>query len=143
MLGHACVRVIKVLVDTQPGYFNSISKNGIFCEKFARSMSIENNSLKAEHLLILREACSLPNDRHDNTSDCPLYTLKNLFKLFPYTFRQCGHHFDRYPGGGGGGGGGGGALPINGLMGMCRLMGSHFHAWTDYNGVAFSSIFIG
>ena len=40
-------------------------------------------------------------------------------------------------------GGGGGALPINGLMGMCRWMGSHFHDWTDYNGVAFSSIFIG
>ena len=38
-------------------------------------------------------------------------------------------------------GGGGGALPINGLMGMCRWMGSHFHDWTDYNGVAFSSIF--
>jgi len=36
---------------------------------------------------------------------------------------------------------GGGALPINGLMGMCRWMGSHFHDWTDYNGVAFSSIF--
>ena len=56
-----------------------------------------------------------------------------------------------YPGGGGGGGGEnrggalpinpGGALPINGLMGMCRWMGSHFHDWTDYNGVAFSSIF--
>ena len=36
---------------------------------------------------------------------------------------------------------GGGALPINGLMGMCRWMGSHFHDRTDYNGVAFSSIF--
>ena len=36
---------------------------------------------------------------------------------------------------------GGGTLPINGLMGMCRWMGSHFHDWTDYNGVAFSSIF--
>ena len=38
-------------------------------------------------------------------------------------------------------GGGGGALPINGLMGMCRWMGSHFHDRTDYNGAAFSSIF--
>ena len=38
-------------------------------------------------------------------------------------------------------GGGGGALPINGLMGMCRWMGSHFHNVTDYNGVTFSSIF--
>jgi len=37
--------------------------------------------------------------------------------------------------------GGGGALPIKGLMGMCRWRGSHFHDWTDYNGVAFSSIF--
>ena len=35
----------------------------------------------------------------------------------------------------------GGALPINGLMGMCRLIGSHFHDWTDYNGVAFSSTY--
>ena len=35
----------------------------------------------------------------------------------------------------------GGTLPINGLMGMCRLMGSHFHDRTDYNGAAFSSIF--
>ena len=25
-----------------------------------------------------------------------------------------------------------------GLMGMCRWMGSHFHGWIDYNGVAFS-----
>ena len=39
---------------------------------------------------------------------------------------------------GGGGGGGGGALPSNRLMGMCRWMGSHFHDWIDYNGVAFS-----
>ena len=31
-----------------------------------------------------------------------------------------------------------GALPYKGLMGMCRWMGSHFHDWTDYNGVAFS-----
>ena len=35
-------------------------------------------------------------------------------------------------------GGGGGALPSNRLMGMCRWMGSHFHDWIDYNGVAFS-----
>ena len=34
--------------------------------------------------------------------------------------------------------GGGGALPSNRLMGMCRWMGSHFHGWIDYNGVAFS-----
>ena len=24
------------------------------------------------------------------------------------------------------------------LIGMCRLMGSHFHDWFDYNGVPFS-----
>ena len=36
---------------------------------------------------------------------------------------------------------GGGALPSNGLLGMCRWMGSHFHDSTDYNGVTFSSIF--
>ena len=26
-------------------------------------------------------------------------------------------------------------------MGMCRWMGSHFHDWIDYNGVAFSTEF--
>ena len=36
------------------------------------------------------------------------------------------------------GGGGGGLLPYKRLMGMCRWMGSHFHNWIDYNGVAFS-----
>ena len=36
---------------------------------------------------------------------------------------------------------GGGALPINGIMGMCRWMGSHFHDWIDYNWVAFSTEF--
>ena len=39
------------------------------------------------------------------------------------------------------GGGGGAALTSNGLLGMCRWMGSHFHDSTEYNGVAFSSIF--
>ena len=34
--------------------------------------------------------------------------------------------------------GGGGVLLSNGLMGMCRWMGSHFHDSFDYNGVAFS-----
>ena len=34
--------------------------------------------------------------------------------------------------------GGGGVLPYKRLIGMCRWMGSHFHAWSDYNGVAFS-----
>ena len=34
--------------------------------------------------------------------------------------------------------GGGELLLSNRLMGMCRWMGSHFHDWMDYNGVAFS-----
>ena len=34
--------------------------------------------------------------------------------------------------------GGGGVLPSKRLLGMCRWMGSHFHNWTDYNGVTFS-----
>ena len=37
-----------------------------------------------------------------------------------------------------GAGGGGMVLPSNRLMGMCSWMGSHFHDWVDYNGVAFS-----
>ena len=40
--------------------------------------------------------------------------------------------------GGGGGGGWGMVLPSNRLMGMCSWMGSHFHDWVDYNGLAFS-----
>ena len=32
----------------------------------------------------------------------------------------------------------GGVLTYKRLMGMCRWMGSHFHDWIDYNGVAFS-----
>ena len=35
---------------------------------------------------------------------------------------------------------GGGVLPYKSLMGMCRWMGSHFHDWIDYNGVAFSIV---
>ena len=33
---------------------------------------------------------------------------------------------------------GGGVLHYKRLIGMCRWMGSPFHDWTDYNGVAFS-----
>ena len=36
------------------------------------------------------------------------------------------------------GGGGRVVLPYKRLIGMCRWMGSHFHDWSDYNGVAFS-----
>ena len=32
-----------------------------------------------------------------------------------------------------------GVLPYKRLMGMCHWMGSHFHDWIDYNGVAFST----
>ena len=32
----------------------------------------------------------------------------------------------------------GAILPYKRLMGMCRWMGSHFHDWIDYNGVAVS-----
>ena len=38
------------------------------------------------------------------------------------------------------GGGGTGLLLYNGLMGMCRWMGSHFHDWIDNNGVPFSIV---
>ena len=38
------------------------------------------------------------------------------------------------------GGGGAGLLLYNGLMGMCRWMGSHFHDWIDNNGVPFSIV---
>ena len=31
----------------------------------------------------------------------------------------------------------GGGLPYERLMEMCRWMGSNFHDWLDYNGVAF------
>ena len=34
--------------------------------------------------------------------------------------------------------GAGGVLPYKRLMGMYRWMGSHFHDWIDYNGVAFA-----
>ena len=36
----------------------------------------------------------------------------------------------------------GGVLPYKRLMGMCRWMGSYFHDWIDYNGVAFSIEFL-
>ena len=32
----------------------------------------------------------------------------------------------------------GGVFPYKTVIGMCRLMGSHFQDWSDYNGVAFS-----
>ena len=38
--------------------------------------------------------------------------------------------------------GGGGALPYKRLMEMCHWMGSHFHDWIYYNGVAFSIVLL-
>ena len=32
----------------------------------------------------------------------------------------------------------GGVLPSKKLLRVCRWMESHFHSWTDYNGVTFS-----
>ena len=37
-------------------------------------------------------------------------------------------------------GGGVRILPFKRLMGMCRWIGSHFHNWIDYNGIAFSIV---
>ena len=37
---------------------------------------------------------------------------------------------------------GSGGIPDNGLLGMCRWMGSHFHDLTDCNGVVFSNLLI-
>ena len=37
--------------------------------------------------------------------------------------------------------GGGGLLPNKRLIGMCCWMGSHFHDWSDYNGVGNFRIF--
>ena len=39
-------------------------------------------------------------------------------------------------------GGDGGLLPYERLMGMCCWLGSHFHGWIDYNGVAFSRVLL-
>ena len=36
------------------------------------------------------------------------------------------------------GAGRGGVLPFKRQIGMCHWMGSHFHDWIDYNGLAFS-----
>ena len=38
------------------------------------------------------------------------------------------------------GGWGAGVLPFKRLMGMCCWIGSHFHDWIDYNGIAFSIV---
>ena len=35
--------------------------------------------------------------------------------------------------------GGGGYFFIRGLIELCCWLGSHFHDWIDYNGVAFST----
>ena len=66
------------------------------------------------------------------------FAVLQFLRALPVSQRR---HAESFPALRARGGGGGGALPINGLMGMCRWMGSHFHDRTDYNGAAFSSIF--
>ena len=65
---------------------------------------------------------------------CTAYEDNNFYRFFFYCMQ--GSHkllflntFKKFPGG---------VLPYKNLMGMCRWMGSHFHDWSDYNGVAFS-----
>ena len=55
------------------------------------------------------------------------FSLINETKSFP-----CHFYVGIYPCGGWV------VLPYRRVMGMSRLMGSHFHDWIDYNGVAFS-----
>ena len=58
-----------------------------------------------------------------------------LSGLVTYTERRLSDNVNSpvYPGEGGGGG----LPPRYRLMGIYRWMGSHFHDWIDYNGVAF------
>ena len=56
--------------------------------------------------------------------------LKSLLSIFTHTQNRLRRQTKLTPGGG--------VLPYKRLMGMCHWMGSHFHDWSDYNGVAFS-----
>ena len=58
--------------------------------------------------------------------------LKSLLSIFTHTQNRL-RQTKLTPGVGGGG-----VLPYKRLMGMCRWMRSHFHDWSDKNGVAFS-----
>ena len=58
--------------------------------------------------------------------------LKSLLSIFTHTQNRLRRQTKLTPGGGGG------VLPYKRLMGMCRWMRSHFHDWSDKNGVAFS-----
>ena len=58
--------------------------------------------------------------------------LKSLLSIFTHTQNRLRRQTKLTPRGGGG------VLPYKRLMGMCHWMGSHFHDWSDYNGVAFS-----
>ena len=59
--------------------------------------------------------------------------LKSLLSIFTHTQNRLRRQTKLTPGGRGGG-----VLPYKRLMGMCRWMRSHFHDWSDKNGVAFS-----
>ena len=58
--------------------------------------------------------------------DRPAFVVASLCLLVTWTHLRWGLHTR-----------GGGILPSKRLLGMCRWMRSHFHNWTDYNGVTF------
>ena len=49
-----------------------------------------------------------------------LFALCSVLTSGSSSYAKCG---ERQPRG----------VAVNGLMGMCRWMGSHFHDWIDYN----------
>ena len=80
--------------------------------------------------------------RHENSRNNPLgyyllqtneklirFPVKAILKRFHLNDHNTGLH-DAVPGRGGA------VLPSSRLMRMCRWMGSHFHDWIDYYGVA-------
>ena len=81
------------------------------------SISLSTSSLWSGVIMF---RCKLPVKSVENIIN-KLYQLKLLWCT------QGGAHL-----------GPGGVLPYKSLMRMCRWMGSHFHDWSDYNGVAFS-----
>ena len=77
-----------------------------------------------------RKQCT-NNRRQSKLKACEIlcgYVRSVALEHFQFRLRRL-----RYPARGEGGG----VLPYNRLQGMCCWMGSHFHDWTDYNGVAF------
>ena len=71
------------------------------------------------------------------SADCALNATVQTGLQFIYFIKRA-FKVGEMPRGVGGGGVWWGVLPDKRLMGMCRWMGSHFHDWIDYNGVAFS-----